>query len=132
MPIICFEWIFSITLTVSIVRSGFSWGTLAHNGMPLVLAVVIPVAIYILKLVLVFLVSRKRNRLALWILVGLTALALLSSIYVISMYGLTAALVTLLATPLIQSVGLMLLFLPVSQQWLKPRQEVGSLEDTFL
>lgn len=90
-----------------------------------------PVALLILKVAMVFLVSRKRSRVALWILVILTSLAILTAVYAVLKVGLMIELLKLLIVPSIQALALALLFLPVSQQWIESKGTTGSLGDTF-
>lgn len=128
--VIWFEWIFLITLFLPIVVRALGGGALNQNNLP-IMVFLLPIALLILKVTLVFLVSRKRNRAALWILVILTSLAILTAIYAVLKVGLMVELLKLLIIPSIQVLALVLLFLPVSQQWIRPQKATGSLEDTF-
>jgi hypothetical protein len=128
--IIWFEWVFLITLIFPVVSSALSGEALLQKGLP-AMAFLLPVALLILKFAMVFLVSRKRNRVALWTLVILTSLAILTAVYAVLKVGLMVLLLKSLIVPSIQALALALLFLPVSQQWLRTKKTTGSLEDTF-
>ena len=119
-----FEILFLVTIALSLIKSGLSWGTLIQIGLPAT-AVVIWMGAYVLKLVLVLLISRKRNRLALWFLFAIVLLPAASSL------SNSFVPVFLFAITGVQLVAIALLFFPASRDWLKAKGSKGHSENKY-
>lgn len=116
--VIWFEILFLVTIALSLIKSGLSWGALFQIGIPTT-AVVIWIGVYVLKLVLVLLVSRRRSQLALWFLIAIVLLpaasSLLNSFEAVFLFAITG----------VQLVAIALLFFPASRLWLKAKGSEG-------
>ena len=114
-----FEWLFIASLVSAVVRVGIAWSQTVTQG-PIQLILGVLFFSLVLNMTLVLFVSRRRSRVAKWILVALF------------LFGLTSYLQFLvtglqsfddwaeIGLGLVQAVGIGMLFTPSAREWLAP------------
>lgn len=124
IAVIWFEILFLVTIALSLVKSALSWEALFQIGIPTT-AIVISIGIYVLKLVLVLLISRRRSQLALLFLIAIVLLPAASSL----LNGLQEVFLFIITG--VQLIAIALLFFPASRLWLKAKGSEGQPKNIY-
>ena len=133
--IVYFEWIIFGVLLVGALQSFLTWDRIAQAAAaypggtrPIIIMLIF---IYALVATLTLLVSRRRSRIAMWILIALFALGLYGLVVSVArgQFGSDLnAIMTALGT-IVQSVALGLLFTPSARRWMNREDE--NLREVF-
>jgi hypothetical protein len=125
--IVYFEWIIFGTLLVGALQSYLTWDRVAQaaaaypgGARPLIIMLVF---IYGLFATLALLVSRRRSKIAMWILIALVALGLYGLVEAVIRGQLGSDVITTALGEVVQGVALGLLFTPSARRWMRREDE---------
>ena len=132
--IVLFEALFLASLAGAVVRVAIAWSRMTEQGtIHLILAVLF--FSLVLNLTLVLFVSRRRSRVAKWILILLFLIGLTSYLRLLETGVRDLDDWAEIGLGLVQALGLALLFTPSARAWLAPPREsppsAAALERTF-
>jgi hypothetical protein len=113
-----FEWIFLATLALGAVQSWLGWDEAVQLASP-TFVLTIQILTFGLIIALVLLVSRRRSKVALWILVILFVIGLPTMLWSVTKVGVLGAGWITFAQLVGQCFALALMFTPSARAWLK-------------
>jgi hypothetical protein len=134
--IVYFEWVNFGTLLVGVLQSYLTWDRVAQaaaaypGGARQI--IIMFVFIYALFATLILLVSRRRSKIAMWILIALFALGLYGLVEAVIRGQLASDVITTVLVEIVQGVALGLLFTPSARRWMNRKDEKdGKLGEVF-
>jgi hypothetical protein len=131
---VAFEWLYFGSLAIGLVRVIMDWeDVLALDGLPPGVMLAAIAASLLLYASLILLVSRRRSRVALWVLLALTLTGMLPFVGIVR-NGIDSAWTLLeLVLGLAQILALVMLFTPSARAWLRadPAAASEALGRTF-
>jgi hypothetical protein len=134
--IVYFEWINFGTLLVGVLQSYLTWDRVeqavaAYPGGARQIIIML-VFMYALFATLILLVSRRRSKIAMWILIALVALGLYGLVEAVIRGQLGSDVMNTALGEIIQGVALGLLFTPSARRWMNRKDEKdGKLGEVF-
>ncbi len=130
-PIIIFEILYCIMMSVGAWRSWMWLGDL-NPTLPKTMLLATEIGMFLLVVSLVFFVSRRRSKMAMWILILLTLLPLLITLKMLfdGLLLTDPSLILLLQTT-VKMIAILFLFLPSSRLWMSNTNDENDLEETF-
>jgi hypothetical protein len=121
--ILAFEWLFLASLASAVVRVGIAWSQSVMQG-PIQLVLGVLFFSLVLNLTLVLFVSRRRSRIAKWILVALFLIGLTSYLRFLVTGVRSFDDWAEIGLGLVQALGIAMLFTTSAREWLAPPRAV--------
>lgn len=128
--ILFFEILFLSTLAIGVLQSWLAWEELLQSA-SIGFVLFIQVGTFLLLSGLVLLTSRRRSKIAMWIVILMTLLGLPLLFEIFSSGMLLGSVWITLVRTFGQLIAITLLFLPSSRKWLANEEDVTNLTKTF-
>lgn len=129
-----FEWLFIASFVSAVVRVGIAWSRAPEQG-PVHMILAVLLFTLVLNLTLVLFVSRRRSRVAKWILILLFLIGLTTYLRFLETGVRNMEDLAEIGLGLVQALGIALLFTPSARAWLAPPRasppSAAALERTF-
>lgn len=133
--IVAFELIFFAVLTLGVLKIWWNWEDFLPNNVPLGIGLSVLIVRLLILGGLVLLVSRRRKKIGVWVLILLTLGPILSHILLFLKVSSIATTTDLMWMIVLESgveiFAIALLFTPSSQKWLAHNQDTTELAETF-
>ena len=141
-PIVYFEWLYLATLLMGVVQSYLNWDRLLVvmakvSSNPSFIILVTQVLTFALIITLVLIISRRRSKVAMWIMIVLFVLGLPTVIRTLTSSAAAIGAISPLSTliTIVQMAGQLaafgLLFTPAARRWMNRQEGPAELRDTF-
>ena len=134
-PIVVFEMIFCAVLVLGVIKIWWNWGDFLENNIPIGIGLTVLIVRLLIIGGLVFLISRKRKKLAVWVLILITLGPIVSNVFLIFRVSASTPTIDHLLMVLLESgveiFAIALLFTRPSKAWFSNKDNTTKLTQTF-